>query len=560
MFFRVVRTLIIGVVLSLMGLTHSFSATISGTVSTLDHQPLAGALITVTSSDGLYTETVYSQADGLFLLESVQDGLVQVRARKINHADTIKPVDLASTEIPKLEFNLRRLSSPQEISDNLTASAHFTRVKFDNRTDYEQFKVDCLTCHQLGNPHTRKPRPDLYWSSIVTRMLGFHQVANDEISAEYVDVLKTAFDGDTLSIEQKQPVDPTIFTSHIVQWKLPNALMAHDVEYHAGEDKFYTVDQARDKIYITDPTTNETETFDIPDGNIPVGGKFLQLFKESNPLGLTVSRGPHSLQEGPDGKFYTTDSISGQIGVFDPETHSFTGHDVGGMAMYPHTIRFDTKGMAWFTIAVSNQLGRFNPLTGQMTRIDLPQTTDRPEFPIHMPYGIDVHPQDGTIWYNRMMANRIGWVDPETLEVKEIVPPFVGPRRMRFAKDGTLWIPSFGSGSLFKLNTETMEFKEYPLPTLSSEETEAPYALGVHPDTQEVWITANMSDRMFRFLPKQGSFVAYPLPTKGVYLRDIIFTPDGRVCAASSVVLPALMLEGGMQEIVCLEPDRYKDT
>jgi streptogramin lyase len=82
---------------------------------------------------------------------------------------------------------------------------------------------------------------------------------------------------------------------------------------------------------------------------------------------------------------------------------------------------------------------------------------------------------------------------------------------------------------------------------------EAPYALGVNPKTQEIWITANMSDRIFRFLPKEERFISYPLPTRGIYLRDMIFTPEGMVCSASSP-LPAGAAEGGMQEVICLDP------
>jgi hypothetical protein len=34
---------------------------------------------------------------------------------------------------------------------------------------------------------------------------------------------------------------------------------------------------------------------------------------------------------------------------------------------------------------------------------------------------------------------------------------------------------------------------------------------------------------MFRFLPREERFISYPLPTQGIYLRDIIFTPEGMV-------------------------------
>ena len=197
----------------------------------------------------------------------------------------------------------------------------------------------------------------------------------------------------------------------------------------------------------------------------------------------------------------------------------------------------------------------FDTRSATMRLIDLPLDTDREQMPARIPYGIDVHPLDGSIWYSSLMANRIGRIDPDTLELTVLTPPTLGPRRLRFGADGSLWIPSFGDGALVRLDTRTLRFERFPLPPLAPGEIEAPYAVGVHPSTQEVWVTANMSDRLFRFLPSERRFIAYPLPTRGIYLRDIIFTPEGLVCAASSPVPVPVAVEGGMQEILCLDPE-----
>jgi len=530
---------------------------ISGIVLAENGRAIVGAQITAIRSDGLYTETVYSNNKGHFLLDTVQKDALRIRARKLNFSDAYKDITLDERIPLSIKLELKQRESIVDISAGLTASGHFAMAQFDSVAALEHFKVVCLTCHQLGNEHTRQVRTREHWSHIVDRMLGYLQVKDDEKTQAYVDILASTFDGSPVVLDQKQPIDPIVFASHIMQWKLPGGELAHDVEFHTELEKFYTVDQAKDLIYITDPNTNSTETYEIPAGDIPVGGKFMRLFNEPNPLGLSVRRGPHSLQQGPDGKYYTTDTISGQIGVFDPKTFRYEGYDIGGKALYPHTIRFDKSGMAWFTLTISNQVGRFDPQTKEMTIIDLPNTSDYPDFPIHTPYGIDIHPKDGSVWYSRMTANHIGRIDPRTLEVMELDLPFVGPRRLRFDEAGTLWIPAFGSGSLVRLDTNTMKFTEYKLPTLSPGESEAPYAVGVHPKTQEIWITANMSDRMFRFFPLEERFISYPLPTKGIFLRDIIFTPQGWVCAASSVKLAALMIEDGMEEVICMIPDRY---
>ena len=91
------------------------------------------------------------------------------------------------------------------------------------------------------------------------------------------------------------------------------------------------------------------------------------------------------------------------------------------------------------------------------------------------------------------------------------------------------------------------------MPTLAPNEWEAPYALNVHPQTGEVWITSNTSDRLFNFNPKTEQFTAYPLPTRVTWMRDIAFTADGKVCNSSSN-LPAYAIEGGRPSIICLDP------
>jgi len=534
-------------------LTHA--AIIEGVVKDENNAPIPGAQITLTSADDLYAESVYTNASGDYTLETQQTGALQLRVRKPYHGDEKQKIDIPGKGVIQLTTELHRLTSPQEISDSLSASAHFSRIEFDTPRELGFFKVECLTCHQLGNKFTRTPRTKEQWETIVTRMLGFWGVQDNQWVERYAKVLSAAFDGSLQTTRQNHIVDPEIYTARITQWKLPGAIIAHDVTYHEADGKFYTVEQWKDRIYITDPKTNTTETYDLPTAGFPVGGKFMRLLNNPTPYGLVgVRHGPHSLVVGPDQKIYITDTVSGQIGVFDPKTKTHQGYDIGGKALYPHTLRFNSKGNLWFTIADSNQIGRFNPKTKKMTLLDLPATRERLEMPRMMPYGIDVNPVDGSIWYGRLMANRIGRVDPVTLEIQEFSPPLIGPRRMRFSKDGTLWIPAYGDGTLVKLNTQTMEYTHYKLPMLSPGEAETPYAVGVHPVTQEVWITANMSDRLFRFLPDEERFISYLLPTRGIFLRDIIFTPDGRVCASSSAVPPTVVLEGGMEEVICLDP------
>lgn len=525
---------------------------VTGSVRSADGTPLAGAMVTATRADNLFAETIYAGADGGYLLDTSQTGKVTLRFRSPGYIDRTMPITLAGDL--RLDVTLTLQTDPQALSDSLPASAHFTRIKIADPKERAWFQVECLTCHQLGNAYTRTARPAQRWREIMPRMLGFYGVTDAQWHERYARVLELAFDGRPHVVLQTHAVSLDALPAKIRQWKLPAGLIAHDVEYRPKDGRFYTVDQGLDKYFITDPRTNETETWDIPNDGMIQGGKFLALMGWRQPLGLTVPRAPHSVVLGPNGNLYSTDSVSAQIGEFNPDTRTYVGHDIGGKALYPHTLRFDGRGRVWFTISFSNQVGVLDTRDDTMRVIDLPPDTDRPQMPARAPYGIDINPVDGSAWYSSMFANRIGRVDPETFAVESLTPPVIGPRRMRFAQDGTLWIPDYGQGRLVKLDTKTRKYTVYPIPVLSPGEVEAPYAVGVHPHTQEVWITANMSDRMFRFLPKEERFVIYPLPTRGIFLRDFIFTPDGMVCAPSSPMPAPLTVEGGMQELLCLDP------
>jgi streptogramin lyase len=103
-----------------------------------------------------------------------------------------------------------------------------------------------------------------------------------------------------------------------------------------------------------------------------------------------------------------------------------------------------------------------------------------------------------------------------------------------------------------KFDTKTEQFAaDYKLPLLAEGEYETPYAVGIEPRTQDVWIAANMSDRILRFNPREESFTAYPSPTRVTFMRDFIFSHEGDVCT-SNANLPSGAIEGGRGKFICL--------
>ncbi len=530
------------------------AASLTGSV-TARGKALDGAIVTVFDGKGRM-ESVYTDDTGHYALTTPLDGKVELRVRKRYHRDDLRQLELGASDTLTIDVALDPLTDLKELSDDHPPLSHYSRIAFDadDKAPYSRgnFARDCLSCHQLGNSFTRWPRPPEGWVPTVQRMHGY--LANADMAAikHRAEMLSKAFDGSLVSSQPEIPIDPLIHGAKIRQWKLPGSIVPHDAEYSPRYDKVFMTDMFSGEVLETDLASGVTEHFKLPDEGAGPGGEFTRRGLPA-PYGLTIARAPHSLAEGPDGNFYLTDSIGAAVTVFDPRTREFKSHAVGGNALYPHTVRTDQQGVAWFTIAFSNQVGRFDPKTGETKVITLPDTPSLSAPGVPIPYGIDVHPGDGGVWYSKLASDKLGRIDPATLEVQEFDSPVRGPRRQRFDRDGMLWVTGFVDGTIAKIDTAKWTWDIYKLPEYAPGEVPAPYALAVNPVTQEVWINDTMLDVAWRFLPQEQRFVAYPLPTRGTYTRDFSFTREGWACTSNNPI-PAAALEGGVPELICIDP------
>lgn len=567
------------------------ASTIEGHLTNKKGEPIAGAIITLFNHSESRSESVYTDAFGFYQIKTHTSGDLTLRARAPYFSDQLKNIQLMPGETKSISLRLSQEEDPTKLSDALTASAHAATVKFENEEDRVAFRSQCHFCHQMGNELTRRVRTDEQWQEVLDRMQSYGVLINNDNEDGIKHSLITSFDGSPVKALQTHDVSPELSQATYTEWQVGNsASYIHDIEASHQDGKLYGVDMGNDLLYILDPDTHKRETIPFPPSDLPLGGQFSGSIA---PLGtFNAKHGPHSIQEGPSGLMWTTNSLAGEIMSFDPKTRLFNLYPIGGDSIYPHTLRFDSKGILWFTLALSNQIGRFDPASKEFTIIDTPsngiwrwmtdaflpsmlevaswfpkkdiqltlshhKTSGEGADVLNLPYGLDINPLDGSVWYSKLYAGYIGRLDPVTREVNEIKTPLKGPRRLRFDKRGMLWIPSFEESALMRFNPQNNEFKLYELPTLAKGEYESPYALAVHPETQDIWITSNMSDRVFRFIQSDERFLSYPSPTRVAFLRDMVFLEDGRVCS-SNANLPAYAIEGGKPKILCIDPDAFE--
>ena len=534
----------------------TLAGTLSGIVKDNNDQILEGVMIRLSDPVSGMSESVFSNSTGEFTLTTGLQGKLNVRLRTPYHKDLRANVDLSKKAVLKKDFLMERMKDETEISNSLPAAYHFGSLNFETGEDAVfsryQFQRDCLSCHQLGNSITRFPRSPEHWEISIERMHNYvRSNFDEELRERRSHILSEGFNGEPLKVRPKFPLDDSLSQVKIYEYRMEKGIIPHDAIYNANDGLIYTVDQGASHMAITDLTSGKTEYFSQKDGDF-----WLPFWKSSTMKWPFERYGPHSLDLGPDQKYYTTNSFQNSIGVFNTKTREWEPSIFAGLrAIYPHTVRIDKQGIVWFTVAGGERVGRIDPVSKKSTLIKLPYAESGGLAGGTQPYGIDINPADGSIWYSRLFGDKIGRIDPVTLEVLEFDSPVRGPRRLRFnQQDGTLWLTGYSEGELARITTNANGFdsKVYPLPEFAKGFPPAPYALGVHPQTGDVWVNENMTDRIFRFIPEQERFIAYPVPLTGTYTRDFTFTEDGKACTSNNP-LPMAALEGGIGELICIE-------
>jgi virginiamycin B lyase len=579
--------------LAALVLGHAEAATLTGKIATSSGEPVAGAMVTLWNAAHDRKETVYSDAEGRYRLTTAFTGKVMLRGRAASFSDVTFEFALGDAA-QSHDFALQKMTDPQEISDSLTASAHAATLQFPDGKTKRAFISQCSYCHQQGNALTRRPRDRAEWDETAWRMEGYGAFITYGEHRRIVDTqFKTFNQSHVVTAVQLPTFSPEQAHAKVEEWFVGDGLsFLHDTMV-GQDDKLYGIDEGKDIIYRLDRKTSQIEALEIPvTPDMPVGGR---MAAARLPIGIfTGKQGPHSGAQISDGRIFFTAALSGRLLELNPTTLEWKQHVIPAgflwrKGIYPHTIRADKDDNLWFTVTLSNRLMKYDPKTGEFTDYGLPShgvlrwMTDMflgtvmkigSFFPgqnlqlalshhkwlnggadaFNWPYGIDIDPQDNSVWYAKLLSDRIGTIDRATGKIEEIETPFKGPRRMRFDRDGILWIPSFDDGKLLRFDPKTRVFESIDLPTLGKGEWEMPYALNVHPKTGDVWIAANNTDRILRYIPAEKRFIAYPMPNRVIWFRDLEFTQDGKVCSSNSN-LPAYGHEDGVAAFVCLEPE-----
>lgn len=292
----------------------------------------------------------------------------------------------------------------------------------------------------------------------------------------------------------------------IDEWPVPQQKSRpHDPAVAPDGAAWYT-GQMNNTLGRLDPSTGKIQEFPLP----------------------TEKSGPHGLVADKEGNIWYTGNFAGHIGKLDPKTGKVTEYKMPDpRARDPHTPIFDQRGTLWFTVQGGNFIGRLDPKTGEVTLKEAPTPNSRP-------YGIVVTSK-GVPVFDLFNTNKIGAIDPRTLEIKEyVLPEGARPRRIAVTADDTVYYTDYARGYLGRLNLATGKVEEFKSP---GGEKSRPY--GISPTSDgAIWYSESgiEPNTIVRFDPKTSAFQAWPIPSGGGVVRHMVTAPNDDLWIACSGV------------------------
>jgi virginiamycin B lyase len=261
---------------------------------------------------------------------------------------------------------------------------------------------------------------------------------------------------------------------------------------------------------------------EAPDGSIWWTGMWASLVGHLDPetgameeYHLPITARPHSIVPDAEGNIWYTGNSNASIGKLDPATGEITQYPT--QSADPHTATFHPNGKLYFTAQNAGMLGMLDPATGELKEV---ATEPRP-------YGIQVA-SNGTLYVAYNGTNKIGAIDPETLDVRYYEIPNASSRirRLALGSDGMVWYVNSTQGRIGRLNPVTAEVKEWDSP---SGPQSHPYAIAIIDG--KVWYNESgmRPDALVRFDPVDESFQSWAIPSGVGIVRNMWPTKDGKL-------------------------------
>src|SRR5688572_7692870 len=172
----------------------------------------------------------------------------------------------------------------------------------------------------------------------------------------------------------------------------------------------------------------------------------------------TLGQRPHDPLYAPDGSLWWTGQYANALGRLDPKTGAMREYALKTPGSQPHGLIADRSGNIWYTGIGRNHVGKLDPVSGAVTEYAMPDSAARgPHTPIF--------DQKGNLWFT-LQSGMVGRIVPGTGEVKVVRTPTSNtyPYGIVVNSKGVPWYVDFRGNRVGSVDPVTMQITEYPLP------------------------------------------------------------------------------------------------
>jgi virginiamycin B lyase len=163
----------------------------------------------------------------------------------------------------------------------------------------------------------------------------------------------------------------------------------------------------------------------------------------------------------------------------------------------------------------------------------------------------DVAPaDDGGVWYTAQGSGELGWLDPDSGEVREVaLGDGSAPHGVVVGPDGAPWITDGGLNAIVRVDPTTEEVDVFPLPASAPN---ANLNTAAFDGDGELWFTGQ-AGWYGRLDPDVGTVETFPAP-RGLGPYGIAATPDGEIWFSSLAGSYLGEVDRGSAEVRVIDP------
>lgn len=488
------------------------AAGVSGRIADGSAHGLPGVFVTARDTATNIETTVYSGADGHYLLPALAAGHYELRAHHARFEDARREIDVAA-ETQAQDLTLTTNPEPLRHASTATWFAHVP-----DGAEKREFILNCMSCHEIAFGRVMKdgaPRTRQQWLDAIALMKSFDKYAvipPDFDVEHYADWLTTQFNAASVAQLAAPALASKDARAEIVEYPVPIASeLPHDLVV-GPDQRIWVTAFWNSAMWALDPATGHVESYEVNDQpKVPAQVRALAFAQ--------------------DGTLWLVNGGTESVVRLDPRTRKYITYKVG---IYPHDIALDSHGDVWLNdyFGKSEGIARVKASDGSVTRFALPSAKLPASAGIPLPYGMQVDAKD-RLWSAQLAANTLARYDIASGDAKLYTLPGdnVGPRRMAVAPDGKIWIAEFNTGRVTSFDPATEKFEAFDTGLSAA----GIYDVEVDPRNGDVWMAAALASELIHLDARTHRLTHYPLPTEPAYMRHLAVDPrNGDVWSAYS--------------------------